>query len=54
MRLLSYSKCYRLRYADACTLFGIKTAMETVSDSYELLVFVINAPFVSVSCQNVV
>ena len=45
MRLLSYSKCYRLRYADACTLFGIKTAVETVSDSYELLVFVINAPF---------
>ena len=54
MRLLSYSKCYRLRYADACTLFGIKTSVEMVSDSYELLVFVINAPFVSVSCQNVV
>lgn len=37
-----------------CTLFGIKTAVETVSDSYELLVFVINAPFVSASFQNVV
>lgn len=46
MRLLTYSKCYRLRYADACTLFGITAPLETISNSYELVVFVVNAPFV--------
>ena len=46
MRLLSYSKCYRLRYSDACALFGIHAPVETISPSYELVDFVINAPFV--------